>query len=183
MLQFPAIPSWDALHPLIIHFPIALLLIAPIFIVAGAVLKPDKGRSYLVAAMVLLLVGTAAIFVAVETGEAAGKLAERTPGMALVLETHESLAERTQAVFSVLSVIFLALLAVPWFLKREDTRLTTTILPLAFLVLYSAGALLLVNTAHNGGRLVHEFGVRAMVTSAPVDANATPPTQTEQDKD
>jgi uncharacterized membrane protein len=182
MLQFPAIPSWDALHPLIIHFPIALLLIAPIFIVVGAVLTPAKGRSYLIAAMVLLLVGTAAIFVAVETGEAAGKLAERAPGMEQVLETHESLAERTQAVFSVLSVIFLALLAVPWLLKRADTRLTTTILPLAFLVLYSAGALLLVNTAHNGGRLVHEFGVRAMVPSAPADANATLPTET-QDKD
>ena len=81
MLQFPTIPSWDALHPLIIHFPIALLLIAPIFIVVGAVLTPAKGRAYLIAAMVLLLVGTAAIFVAVETGEAAGKLAERTPGM------------------------------------------------------------------------------------------------------
>ncbi|HYM74350.1 MAG TPA: DUF2231 domain-containing protein [Candidatus Dormibacteraeota bacterium] len=182
MLQFPAIPSWDALHPLIIHFPIALLLISPIFIVVGAVLTPAKGRAYLIAAMVLLLVGTASIFVAVATGEAAGKLAERVPGMEQVLETHESLAERTQAVFSVLSVIFLALLAVPWLLKRADTRLTTTILPLAFLVLYSAGAMLLVNTAHNGGRLVHEFGVRAMVTSAPVDANASLPAET-QDKD
>jgi len=182
MLQFPAIPSWDALHPLIIHFPIALLLVAPIFIVVGAALTPAKGRSYLIAAVVLLLVGTASIFVAVETGEAAGKLAERAPGMQPVIETHESLAERTQAVFSVLSVIFLALLAVPRFLKREDTRLTTTILPLAFLVLYSAGALLLVNTAHNGGRLVHEFGVQAMVTSTPADANAAHPTET-QDKD
>ena len=84
MLQFPAIPSWDALHPLIIHFPIALLLVAPIFIVVGAVLTPARGRSYLIAAMVLLLVGTASIFVAVESGEAAGKLAERTPGMQLV---------------------------------------------------------------------------------------------------
>jgi uncharacterized membrane protein len=183
MLQFPAIPSWDALHPLIIHFPIALLLIAPIFIIVGAVLTPAKGRSYLIAAMVLLLVGTAAIFVAVETGEAAGKLAERARGMEQVLETHESLAERTRAVFSVLSAIFITLLAVPRLLTRADTRLTTTILPLAFLLLYSAGAMLLVNTAHNGGRLVHEFGVRAMVTSAPADANATLPTETEQDKD
>jgi len=79
MLQLPPIPSWDALHPLIIHFPIALLLIAPVFIIAGAVLQPAKGRAYLVAAMVLLLAGTAAIYVAIETGEAAGKLAERVP--------------------------------------------------------------------------------------------------------
>ena len=124
MLQFPPIPSWDALHPLIIHFPIALLLIAPIFIVLGAVLTPARGRAYLIAAMVLLLAGTASIYVAVQTGEAAGKLAERSPGIETVLESHESLAERTQAVFSVLSVIFVALIAVPWLLKRADTRMT-----------------------------------------------------------
>lgn len=183
MLQFPPIPSWDALHPLIIHFPIALLLIAPIFIVVGAALSPSKGRAYLIAAMVLLLAGTLSIYVAVETGEAAGRLAERGPGTEQVLENHQSMAERTQAVFSVLSVIFIALIAVPWVLRKADNRLTTTILPLAFLVLYSAGALLLINTAHNGGRLVHEFGVRAMVSPTPVDASAALPVETDRDKD
>ncbi len=182
MLHFPPIPSWDALHPLIIHFPIALLLMAPFFVVVGAILSPVRGRPYLIAAMVLLLAGTASIYIAVQTGEAAGKLAERSPGIDPVLENHESLAERTQAVFSVLSVIFVALVAVPRFVKRADTRLTTTVLPLAFLVLYGAGALLLINTAHNGGRLVHEFGVRAMVSPTPVDANAALPTET-GDKD
>ena len=105
MFQFPPLPSWDALHPLVIHFPIALLIIAPIFILAGALLQPPKGRSYLIAAMALLLLGTAGTFVAVATGEAAGELADRLPGVDQVLETHESLAERTRAVFSVLSVI------------------------------------------------------------------------------
>jgi len=183
MLQFPPIPSWDALHPLIIHFPIALLLIAPIFVLVGAALSPTKGRPYLIAAMVLLLAGTASIYVAVQTGEAAGKLAERSPGIESVLENHESLAERTQAVFSVLSVIFVALIVGPRLLQRADTRLATTILPLAFLIFYGAGALLLVNTAHNGGRLVHEFGVQAMVSPTPVDANAALPTETGKDMD
>lgn len=183
MLHFPPIPSWDGLHPLIIHFPIALLLIAPIFVVVGAALTPAKGRTYLIAAMGLLLAGTASIFIAVETGEAAGKLAERTPGMEQILENHQSLAERTQAVFSVLSVIFVALISVPWLAKQADTRLTTTILPLAFLVLYSAGALLLINTAHNGGRLVHEFGVRAMVSPSQAQAQASLPTETASDRD
>ena len=183
MLHLPPIPSWDALHPLIIHFPIALLLIVPLFILIGAALQPLKGRSYLIVAMVLLLVGTAAIFVAIETGEAAGKLAERVPGVEQALETHESLAERTRVVFSVLSVIFVALLFVPRLLKKTDTRLTTTILPLAFLVLYGAGALLLINTAHNGGRLVHEFGVRAMVASTPTNATSAVPVETEQEQE
>lgn len=183
MLHFPAIPSWDALHPLIIHFPIALLLMVPIFIVVGAVMIPAKGRPYLVAAMVLLLAGTAATFVSVGTGEAAAKLAERGPSMEQVLENHESLAERTRAAFSVLSVIFVALLIIPVLAKRADTRLTTTILPLAFLVLYSVGVLLLVNTAHNGGRLVHEFGVRAVLAPSAVEANRALPAETNHDKD
>jgi uncharacterized membrane protein len=183
MLHLPPIPSWDGLHPLIIHFPIALLLIAPVFIVVGAALRPQKGRPYLIAAMVLLLMGTATIFVAVETGEAAGQLADRSAGVAQVLETHESLAERTSVVFSILSVIFVALLVVPRLLKKVDTRLTTTILPLAFLALYSAGVLLLVNTAHNGGRLVHEFGVQAIVASSPADTAGELPAGVEADRD
>ena len=164
MFQFPPIPSWDALHPLVIHFPIALLLIAPLFILAGAVLPPQKGRPYHLAGLALMLLGTVAIFLAVSTGEAAGEIAERIKGVRYLLETHESLAERTRIVFSVLSVIFAALLFMPRMLKHAESRLVTTTLPLAFLVLYSAGMLLLINTAHNGGRLVHEFGVRAIVS-------------------
>ena len=183
MLHLPPIPSWDAWHPMIIHFPIALLLIAPVFILLGALLEPARGRPYLMAAMALLLLGTAGTFVAVETGEAAAQIAERAPGVEQVIETHESLAERTRAVFSVLSVIFLALLAGPQFLKRTDSRLTTTILPLAFLILYSAGILLLVNTAHNGGRLVHEYSVKAMVGAPAADTNAAVPLETEHEKD
>ena len=182
MLQFAPIPSWDALHPMIIHFPIALLLIAPLFILVGAFLRPGQGRPYLVSAMALLLMGTAGTFVAVETGEAAAELAERSPGTEQVLHTHESLAERTRAVFTVLSIIFLALLVVPQWLEQSENRLTATILPLAFLVFYGAGVLLLVNTAQNGGRLVHEFGTRAMVYT-PADANAAIPAEREQERD
>jgi uncharacterized membrane protein len=168
MIQLPPIPSWDALHPLIIHFPIGLLLIAPVFILIGALLKPEKGRAYLMTALILMVVGTATIFVAVETGEAAGKLAERTPQISAVLEHHEQLAEATQVGFSVLTVLFAAILWVPRLLRRASTRMAVTVLPLLFLVFYGAGMLLLTNTAHNGGRLVHEFGVKAMVAPSPL---------------
>ncbi len=168
MIQFPPIPSWDALHPLIIHFPIGLLLVAPVFILVGAWLKPDRGRAYLIAALILMLLGTASVFVAVETGEAAGKLAERTPEINAVLEHHEKLAEATQVGFSVLTGIFAAILFIPRLLRRGPNRLVATLLPLVFLVFYGAGILLLTNTAHNGGRLVHEFGVKAMVAPSPL---------------
>lgn len=182
MFQFPSIPSWNALHPMIIHFPIALLLIAPLFILLAASLRPGQGRPYLIAAMALLLIGTAGTFVAVATGESAAELAEQTPATEQVLHTHEALAERTRAVFTVLSIIFLALLVVPRWMKQSDNRLTATILPLAFLMFYGAGVLLLLNTAHNGGRLVHEFGVGAMV-SASGNTNAALPAQREGERD
>src|SRR5438270_12490766 len=105
MFQFPQIPSWDALHPLVIHFPIALLLIAPIFVLLGALLQPAKGRPYLIAATVLLLLGTAGTFIAVETGEAAGEIAERRAGVQQIPETHEPLAERNAAAVTIRPVL------------------------------------------------------------------------------
>jgi uncharacterized membrane protein len=172
MIQFPPIPSWDGLHPLIIHFPIVLLLIAPVFIITGALVKHEKGRVLQLTALLLMVAGTASVFLAIETGEAAGKLAERTPAINAVLEHHEELAERTRTAFSVLTVIFAAILLVPKLLQHASSKLVTTVLPLVFVVLYGAGTLLLVNTAHNGGRLVHEFGATAMVSPANNPATA-----------
>ena len=178
MIQFPPIPAWDALHPLIVHFPIALLLVAPLFILIGSLLEPEKGRVYLVAALILMALGTSAVFVALETGEAAAKLAERTPAINAVLEHHEQLAETTRVVFSVLTLIFAAILLLPRVLRRSSGWPVSRALPLVFLVLYGAGMLLLVNTAHNGGRLVHEFGVRAMV-----EPGAQPPATAAAERD
>ena len=177
MIEFPPIPSWDGLHPLIIHFPIVLLLVAPVLVLTGALLAPEKGRPLLYTALALMLAGTLSTFLAAATGEAAGKLEERTPQIDAVLERHEQLADATRAVFSFLTVIFAAIIFAPKAFQKLSGRLVTTALPLVFLLFYGVGALLLVNTAHNGGRLVHEFGVRAMVapTSAPVEGRAAEP--------
>jgi|SRR5271157_1385812 len=170
MIQFPPIPSWDALHPLVIHFPIALLLVVPFLIVVGALVSPERGRAILYVALALMIAGTLGTFLAVATGEAAGRIAERTPQIDAILEHHEQLAEATRVAFSVLTVVFAAILLIPVILKKTSNRLVSTALPLAFLVLYGAGILLLTNTAHNGGRLVHEFGVRAAVKPSPAPA-------------
>ena len=117
-----------------------------------------------------MIAGTLGTFLAVGTGEAAGRIAERTPQIDVVLEHHEQLAEATRIAFSVLTVVFAAILLIPMILKQASNRLVSTALPLAFLVLYGGGILLLTNTAHNGGRLVHEFGVRAAVKPSPLPA-------------
>ncbi len=163
MFQLPPIPGWEGLHPLIIHFPIALLFIAPVFIVIGVLLGPTKGRGVLYSAFLLMALGTVSIFFAVATGEAAGKIAERTPEINAMIEHHESLAETTRIVFSVLTVLFAGILAVPVLRKRAPGRVAATVAPLVFLVAYGAGMVVLANTADHGGRLVHELGVHALI--------------------
>ena len=173
MIQFPPIPSWDALHPLIIHFPIALLLVVPFLIVVGALRPPEQGRTILYVALALMIAGTLGTFLAVASGEAAGRIAERTPQIDAVLERHEELAEATRITFSVLTVVFAAILLIPRMLGKVSGRLISTTVPLVFLLFYAAGVLLLTNTAHNGGRLVHEFGVKAAVKSSPLPVAET----------
>jgi uncharacterized membrane protein len=163
MPQFPPFPTWDSLHPMIIHFPIVLLLVSPLFLLISTVLPPAKGRPYMLVALLLLLLGTGSLFVAAASGEAAGRLAERGGPVDAVLESHEDLATQSEVIFSVLSVVMLGIVALPRILRREETRLTTTWIPLSFLVLYCVGILFVVNTAHAGGRLVHEFGVHAII--------------------
>jgi len=165
MLQIPPMPAWDSLHVLIIHFPVALLLLCPIFIVISAVLTPPKGRPFMIAALITLLLGTASVFIAASTGHAAAELAERGGPVDAVLKMHGDLAEETEIVFAGLCGILLGMYALPRVLRRDENRLFSTFLPSAFLALYTVGILFLVNTAHAGGRLVHEFGVHAILPS------------------
>ena len=171
----PPIPSWSEFHPLVIHFPIALLLVAPIFIIAGIAMNPQKGRPVLVTALALMILGTVGTVAAVLTGEAAAEVAHRSAGASAVLERHQELAELTRDIFGLLSVIFAAILFVPRLLKREISTATARVLPLAFLVFYGAGTVVLVNTAHNGGRLVHEFGIHSVLAPMHEATNSANP--------
>ena len=162
--MFPAIPTWDALHPLVVHFPIAVLLVAPILVVVGMAWQRYAAGLF-IAAFVLMVIGTVATYFAVATGEAAAEIAEQMPRVSAILESHEELAESTRVTFTVLTVLFATILSGQLFAKRKIGRRSSLVLNAAFLLLYSAGALMLINVAHQGGRLVHEFGVRAKTTT------------------
>ncbi len=180
--MFPPIPSWDGLHPIIVHFPIGLLLIVPIIIIIG-MFMPKNGRTFLVSAFVLMLIGTIATFIAVSTGEAAGELAEQINNVEAVLEEHEELAETTRTVFAVLTGIFGVIVFAPMLIKKELSRMITIPLNLAFLLFYGSGTVLLMNTAHQGGRLVHEFGVRAVMASTAQNSLGTIPADVKKHDD
>lgn len=174
MPQFPPFPTWDSLHPMVIHFPIVLLLVSPLFFLISAALPPPHGRPYTLVALLLLWLGTGSLFLAAASGHAAALLAERGGSVDAILKSHEEMAMQTEIVFSVLCLVMLAIVALPRMLRREETRLTTTWMPLSFLVLYCVGILFVINTAHAGGRLVHEFCVHAIIPAETSHSNALP---------
>jgi uncharacterized membrane protein len=173
--MFPPLPAdWSGFHPLVIHFPIALLLVAPLLVVVAMAARNNR-RPYLVSALVLMVLGTVMTYVAVSTGEAAGELAEQAGNVEALLEQHEELAETTRTIFTVLTLLFAAALAVPPLLKRKLEGMLFYSTYGLFLAIYLAGAVVLANTAHQGGMLVHQAGVRATVAQA---GGGQPATQT-----
>ncbi len=163
--MLPPIPSWEGLHVLIVHFPIALLFVAPLFIVASLLL-PKFGRVVAASALALMVLGTLSLLVTVSTGEAAEESheehAEGGGAAEDVMEEHEELAENTRTAFIILTIVFAGIVAIPFLsAKLSERRPAMTAINAAFLVLYAVGAVMLANTSHLGGRLVHEFGVHA----------------------
>lgn len=165
--MFPPVPSWDAMHPLVVHFPIALLLVAPVFVVMAAVWRRYE-LPLGVSALTLMVLGVIGAFVAVATGEA-GEGAVRTAAAEAALERHEELAEIVEATFATLAGAFAVIVFAPPVLRRwrhlpPAPRLAGAVraaVYFVFLVVYAIGCLILASAAHEGGRLVHELGVRA----------------------
>ncbi|MCX6551761.1 MAG: hypothetical protein NTY02_12300 [Acidobacteria bacterium] len=160
--MLPPWPGWDGLHPLIIHFPVALLLIAPVFLLLSMVVR-RHATGFAVSALVLLVFGTAAAFVAVSTGEAAAELADRTDAITAAIMRHSALAEQARNIFAAITVIFAVLLVLPLFVKRMAKPGVQVAVSLVVLIAVLAGGLQIAAAAHQGGMLVHKLGVHAML--------------------
>lgn len=159
MFEFLPLPPWDAMHPLLVHFPVAILLVAPLLVAAGAIVRGTRGLAWFQAALLMMVLGTAGAWIAVASGEAGEDAAKRVAGTKDLLHEHEELGELARNAFTGLTVVF----AVVAFLsaRRPGHTLFETVLPLVFLIPYALGMAALANAAHHGGMLVHERGVIA----------------------
>lgn len=149
-------PPLNHLHPAIVHFPVALLTVAPGLVLLGA-LWPAQRRGLHAAALILLLLGLLAALAALATGEAAESFGRRTPELRVALDRHQDLAWRTVAIFGALAVAWLGQWAAARFLHREPSPRTARALALLWLLVSAWGVVTLLRTGHEGGRMVHEL--------------------------
>lgn len=174
MFGLPSLPpSWDGWHPLIVHFPIALLLSSPVLILLALGIRKHEHPLKL-AAWLIMIMGTVGAFLAVSSGEAAGELVPDSPVIGALLEEHEEAAEASRTVFAVMTLIFGVYTLAPWLSKKTPSRTVMAAMGVVFLALYTIPCLMLANAAHLGGMLVHTHGVRAQLVASPEIAPSAP---------
>lgn len=160
--MLPQIPAWNAIHPLIVHFPIVLTLIAPMFVLAAMMFR-KHARIFAVCALALMAGGAVGAILSVSSGEAGSEQAEQIPGAEPMLERHEELAETTQTLLVVVTFVYAAIVIAPMYFKKLLSPAPSIALNVMFLLLYLFVVVALVNTAHLGGILVHKYGAHASV--------------------
>lgn len=135
----------ESLHPLVVHFPIALLLTS-LFIeaLAWGLQKPHWHR----VSLWNLALGTLGAVAAVLTGRLAKGVAKHSHEIYQIMNLHERLGYAVLVV--TLGVVFIRL-------SRRD-RLSSRFRWMAWVLLATACGLMVVS-ARLGGRLVYEFGV------------------------
>lgn len=156
----------NPLHPAVVHLPIALTMLVPIFAI-GALIAIKRGakvlRAWSIAAAMLGALSLSA-WVSLETGEDQEEKVEAVvPEQAL--ETHEEAAEA----FFILSLGVLGVAGLGLVGGRVGTAARYTA-AVGTLVLVVAG----YNVGHSGGKLVYTYGAASAYTTSggagPIDA-------------
>jgi uncharacterized membrane protein len=173
------IPTWSSLHPLIVHFPIALLLVAPIFI-ALSLARRDWFHRFAIPAIILLLVGTVAAWGAKRSGKAAMMKADESPAASAIMDEHEALAKQVVTLFTGLTAAYLAITIVLTVRKQSLPVLVRVPAMALFLGVNAFGAYDLARAAHLGGVLVHKYGLHAELIGETESQNPGSPAAAEK---
>ena len=140
-------PNLGFFHPIIVHFVIALLYVG-----VGFRLVSLTGRFQFtdLGALTLILIGTAAAVLAVQSGQDAHGAVERIPGLRSAVGAHEDWAHDARNAFLVVSLIEILALV---FARRSFHR----VLLFASGLSGAAACVVLFIAADKGGDIVYEF--------------------------
>jgi uncharacterized membrane protein len=136
-----------ALHPQVVHFAIALLIVGVLFRALSLLGRPAFIGP---AAATLLLLGTVAAVVSAYTGDAAHQPIEQMPGLRPAVQAHEEWGERTRNIFVVVLLIEAVALAMRNSAKSRYALIASTVIGVIGLgALYEAG--------EHGGAIVYAY--------------------------
>ncbi|HQU71325.1 MAG TPA: hypothetical protein PKV71_01400 [Calditrichia bacterium] len=167
--------DWTLLHPMVVHFPIALLIAGFLFeLIAAFSGKEFFGK----AALYLLVLGTAGAVAAYFSGEFAGEGLSESGSLKNALEAHEEAAKMAMGIMVLTAIVRIALVVVHAY--RGLYRA-------AAVLLYMIGVLLVSRTGYYGGELVykHAAGVQLSLGADVQNAGsgALPPAYGGEDND
>ena len=165
--------DFGSLHPVIVHLPIALLLVSPLFIILGLIFKKFR-KPFYCSSLILLALGTLGIILAIFTGDAASDLIEPNPETLKTLTAHVLLAEQIRLNFILLtSILTTYIILMKTIAKKWNPKAHTAIITL-YLLAYAYSLVLLFNTAHQGGKLVHHHGIKSSLYTHKPPENILP---------
>lgn len=141
----------EVIHPLIVHFPLALLLTGIALRFAHLFLRKSPfDRVSLFSSWVLLFLGVCSAWLAVIAGEFAEDIVRSGLCKPEVLEQHKALAYSAASVFSAALILDIGRM---WVKRRAKFFLSS-----AIVLFYSAGVVLLILAGGHGASLVYEQG-------------------------
>lgn len=132
------------IHPMLVHFPIALLSAAVCFDLLGGKWRPDDCR---IASLYTLVLGFAGAGVSVVSGGMAEDAAERSGVPERAIELHEVLGFATFWIFAGLVGLRLA----AWLGWIREQRIVGLLLGIA-------GVVVMLVASYYGGSLVYDYG-------------------------
>lgn len=160
-MVIPPLPPWDSLHPAVVHLPIGILLAAPLLIVLS-LLWPKQRSGLMLAALLAIGLGLAAMQFAIVTGKAANEAVVYPSDEAkAVYHEHRDLAYTARLVYAGIAGVLLIVTAAVLIRGLKAPRVIVWGGSLLVLAGCIAGSLLIANVGHLGGRLVHQYGVLA----------------------
>ncbi len=161
--MIPILPEWAPnLHPLIIHFPIALLATAVVFDLVS--LFTRKWAGVRIAAVILFAFGAFGAYASFLTGRNAADALDLPASAVANVTDHADWAEVTVWFFLIYAVVRLFVL---WF-DIKGRRWAQLRVHVLLFIMGAGGYYLVVQTADRGARLVyaHGLGVKPVMEQA-----------------
>lgn len=155
MGELPEIWRTELWHPMVVHFPIVLLLGAAVLRIISLFFEEEKQRFLINAGRLSLYVGVATAWMAVYTGTLADAIVVRELCDPTVLESHENSAYTLGYIFTSAAVLDIISILIS---RKYPGLIKKTFSEGIIIVLLIAGTASLGYTAHLGASLVYQQG-------------------------